>query len=327
MKKMISLLLVLIFALGMMSACQKSGDNSTVATVGSEVITAGEMEYAIGVVKNSLTTGMEGQTLDDFWNTLIDGVDPEDYVRDNATELLVNMTLLAHAATEAGVVVTEAEVEEYFAENQETMDGLIAQYGVSVDTLKAVYRKQMLYSKYGEAFLATDERFTPSDETLKQYFQDNFYKAQHILVMTVDANTNEPFSQEEKDAARAKIDSILASIKDGADFEALMKEHTEDPGVEQYPGGYVFAEGEMVPEFYEGTVALAENGISEVIESSYGYHIIKRLPLDLEADFTENRYKAQSVYVYEVEGQLIEELKKNVEVSLKDAEIKEIPVK
>ena len=320
-------MLVLILALGMMSGCQSTGENTNVATVGKEVITAGEMEYAIGVVKSNLTSGMDGQTLEDFWNTLIDGVDPQDYIRENATELLVNMTLLAHAANDYGITVTDAEVDEYFASNQETMDSLMTQYGVSEDTLKAVYRKQMLYSKYGEAYLTTDERFTPSDETLKQYFADNFYKAQHILKMTVDANTNAPLSQAEKDAARAEIDNILLAIRDGADFAELMEEHTEDPGVEQYPGGYVFAEGEMVPEFYEGTVALAENGVSEVIESSYGYHIIKRLPLDMEADFTENKYKVQSVYVYEVEGQLIEELKNTVDVSLDDAKIKEIPVK
>ncbi len=327
MKKIISVLLVLILVLGMLSGCGGNKDTSKVATIGTETITAGEMEYAIGVVKANLVSGMEGQNLEDFWNTLIDGVDPQDYIRENATELLVNMTLLAHAATEAGIVVTDDEVDSYFSENKETMDGLITQYGVSEDTLKAVYKKQMLYSKYGEAYLATNERFTPNDETLKQYFADNFYKAQHILKMTVDANTNAPLSQAEKDAARAEIDAILASIKGGADFETLMKENTEDPGVEQYPGGYVFAEGEMVPEFYEGTVALAENGVSEVIESSYGYHIIKRLPLDMEADFTENKYKVQSVYVYEVEGQLIDELKNTVDVSVNDAKIKAIPVK
>lgn len=327
MKKMISLLLVLLLALSMMSGCKNTGDNATVATVGTEVITTGEMEYAIGVVKSSLTAEMEGQTLDDFWNTLIDGVDPQDYIRESATELLVNMSLFAHAATENGITVTDEEVDEYFASNTETMDELKTQYGVSEETLKAVYRKQMLYSKYGEAFLATDEKYAPSDETLKQYFADNFYKAQHILKLTTDSNTNAPFSPEEKEAARAEIDAILASVKAGADFEALMNEKTDDPGIAQYPGGYVFAEGEMVPEFYEGTVALEENGVSEVIESSYGYHIIKRLPLDMEADFEENRYKVQSVYVYEVEGQMLEELKAQVEVSLDDAKIKAIIVK
>ena len=320
-------MLVLVFALGMMSGCQNTGDKTNVATVGSETITAGEMEYAIGVVKSNLTSGMEGQTLDDFWNTLIDGVDPEDYIRENATELLVNMTLFAHAATEKGITVSDDEVNEYFASNPETVNELMTLYGVTEDTLKAVYRKQMLYSKYGEAYLATDEAFTPSDETLKQYFADNFYKAQHILKLTVDSNTNAPFSAEEKETARAEIDAILASIKNGADFETLMNEKTDDPGVAQYPGGYVFTEGEMVPEFYEGTVALAENGISEVIESSYGYHIIKRLPLDLEADFEENRYNVQSAYVYEVEGQLLEEMKNTVDVSLNDAKIKAITVK
>ena len=49
-----------------------------------------------------------------------------------------------------------------------------------------------------------------------------------------------------------------------------------------YTTGYYFGAGEMVEEFENATKALEENGISEIVETSYGYHIIKRLPLDDE---------------------------------------------
>lgn len=327
MKKILSVLLVFILVLGMMSGCAKSDGTTPVIHVGDEVITDGEMKYAISVVRESMISGKEGQALEDFWNTLIDGVDPEDYIRENAMSLLVDMSLMAQAAKENGVDVTDEEVDAYFAENQESLAGVMEQYNVDETTLKAVYRKQMLYNKFGETVLAQDERFTPSDEVLKEYFVSNFYKAQHILKLTVDSQTNAPLSQEDRDLARAEIDAVLAAVKGGADFEEMMLAHTEDPGVEQSPEGYVFAEGEMVPEFYEGTVALPENGISEVIESSYGYHIIKRLPLDVDADFEVNKYKVQSVFVYAAEEELLEELKTNVKISQDDAKIKAIPVK
>ncbi len=330
MKKILSLLLVCLLALGMMSGCQQNNataDTAKIASVGDAVITVGEMKYAVGVVKSSLTMGMEGQALEDFWNTLIDGVDPEDYVRDNAIDLLVDMAIFAQAAKEYGISVTDDEINQYFDQNKETITSIMEQFGVTEDTLKEIYRKQLLYDKYGQTVLAADERFTPSEEVLKDYFAKNFYKAQHILKMTVDANTNAPFTQEEKDAARTEIDTILLAIHDGADFEDMMLEHTEDPGVEQSPEGYVFTEGEMVPEFYEGTVALLEGQVSDVIESSYGYHIIKRLPLDAEADFQANAYKVQTAYVYAMEEQLLEELKATYEISIDDAKLKEIPVK
>lgn len=55
--------------------------------------------------------------------------------------------------------------------------------------------------------------------------------------------------------------------------------------MESSPDGYVFTEGEMVDAFYQGTKALEVGGISDPIKSSYGWHIIQRLPLRDE-DFT-----------------------------------------
>ena len=55
--------------------------------------------------------------------------------------------------------------------------------------------------------------------------------------------------------------------------------------MESSPDGYVFTEGEMVDEFYQGTKALEVGGVSDPIKSSYGWHIIQRLPLRDE-DFT-----------------------------------------
>ena len=49
-----------------------------------------------------------------------------------------------------------------------------------------------------------------------------------------------------------------------------------------YTAGYYFGEGEMVEPFENATKALEENGISELVETTYGYHIIKRLPLNDE---------------------------------------------
>lgn len=330
MKKILSLLLVCLLALGMMSGCQQNNtaaDTAKIASVGDAVITVGEMKYAVGVVKSSLTVGKEGQALEDFWNTLIDGVDPEDYIRDNAIDLLVDMAVFAQVAKEHGISVTDDEINQYFDQNKETITNITEQFGVTEDTLKEIYRKQLLYDKYGQTVLAADERFNPSEEVLKDYFAKNFYKAQHILKMTVDSATNAPLTQAEKDAARAEIDAILLAIRDGADFEEMMLTHTEDPGVEQSPQGYVFTEGEMVPEFYEGTIALSEGQVSDVIESSYGYHIIKRLPLDAEAEFQTNAYNVQTAYVYAMEEQLLEELKTTYEISIDDAKLKEIPVK
>lgn len=327
MKKLISVLLTVILCLGVFAGCGTVDDNQTVAKVGDEVITVGELKYAIEVVKAQSVGQLQGDDVEEFWTTEKDGKDAETYIREKGMELLMNIAVMAQAAKDEGITVTSSEVDEYYTQNKDSMDQTIEAYKVSQDVLKSILRKQMLYSKYGERVLSASERFNPDEETLKTIFQENFLKAQHILKMTVDSQTGAPLSQEEIDAKRAEIDNLLAQAKGGADFKALMMEHSEDPGKEQSPDGYVFAEGEMVTEFYEGTKALAENGISEVIPSSYGYHIIKRLPLDMETDFQANLNNIQYFNMQIEEEKVVEELKATMTVTQNDARIKAIPVR
>ena len=91
-----------------------------------------------------------------------------------------------------------------------------------------------------------------------------------------------------EDTAIDEIEDILAQLRDYegvnfADFfNDLMIAHSEDPGgLESNPDGYLFQDGDMVPEFHEATVALGIGEFSGIVESEFGYHIIYRLPLDL----------------------------------------------
>ena len=328
MKKILSLMLAIVLCIGVFSGCGTTSDESqVVATVGEEVITAGELKYAIEVVKMQSVGQLQGEDVEEFWSTEKDGKDAETYIREKALDLLIDIAVMAQAAKDNNLTVTAEEVNEEYKTNQESYKQTLETYGVSEASFKEILRKQMLYSKYGERVLATSERFNPSDEQLKQFFADNFYKAQHILKMTVDQATGEPLAQTDKDAKKAEIDGLLQKAKGGADFKALMAEHSEDPGKEQSPDGYVFTEGEMVPEFYEGTKALEENGISDVIESSYGYHIIKRVPLDLEADFQAYIGNIQTTFMVAEEEKVAAELLANTEVTQDDVKIQAIPVR
>ena len=87
----------------------------------------------------------------------------------------------------------------------------------------------------------------------------------------------------EKEAQAQALAEELQAIQDPEQlvkrFQELKEEYDEDTGKFTYPDGYVFLPGEMVAEFEEGVKALADYGVSQPVKTSYGYHVILRLPL------------------------------------------------
>ena len=99
------------------------------------------------------------------------------------------------------------------------------------------------------------------------------------------ADENASKHTEEKEAA----EKLLKRAQSGEDFDTLIEEYGEDPGMSQSPQGYYLdANGQtpdgssFVTEYTEASKSLEIGEISGLVESSYGYHIIKRLPLDME---------------------------------------------
>lgn len=155
---------------------------------------------------------------------------------------------------------------------------LISQFGFS----EQLYDNFMYFSAAYDALEAhlfgEGGAEAPSEQELIEAFQDSYIGAKHILIMTVDPSTGEPTRTDEEALALAQ--QALDRVNAGEDFDTVMNEMSEDSGLATYPDGYIFAEGEMVTEFYEGAKALAENAVSAPIKSDYGYHVIKRVPVD-----------------------------------------------
>jgi parvulin-like peptidyl-prolyl isomerase len=92
----------------------------------------------------------------------------------------------------------------------------------------------------------------------------------HILILT--QGKTDP----EKAEARKKIDDLLAKVKAGEDFAGLAKQYSEDPGSKDNGGLYEnFPRGQMVKPFDEAAFSVPVGGISGVVETSFGYHIIQ----------------------------------------------------
>jgi len=134
-----------------------------------------------------------------------------------------------------------------------------------------------LFKEYLMKVVAKDVIATEEDQ--KQYYtlyKNKFsfpeqVKARHILL-----KFSHNMSEEEKKKVKEKAESILERLKKGEDFAELATAYSEDPGSAKKGGdlGY-FQKGKMVKPFEEAAFSLKPGQLSGIVETRFGYHIIK----------------------------------------------------
>ena len=193
-----------------------------------------------------------------------------------AQQQLVYLAVCEEQMEAAGLTVEDSEIDEQMSQFEEQMGGADAvdeyleSVGITRDQYRDFMRLNVMVSKLRADYLEKHP------DAAREKFEADYLRCKHVLIKTVDDNNNE---LEDQDALKAKAEEVAQRAKAGEDFDTLIAEYNEDPGMESSPDGYVFTEGEMVDEFYQGTKALEIGGISDPIKSSYGWHIIERLPL------------------------------------------------
>lgn len=191
-------------------------------------------------------------------------------VEQNIINQLITQNLLLQIAAKSNITADEEVVNQQFeAVKQQRPD-------LATDRLKGLIQADFVIQKLLQQEVVS--KVTVTDEETQEFYdgrKDQFnepeqVQASHILVMVKSEAT-----QEEKDAAREKIEAILAQVKAGEDFAELAKEHSDCPSKEKGGDLGFFAQGQMVKPFEDAAFALSDGEISDVVETQYGYHLIK----------------------------------------------------
>ena len=212
------------------------------------------------------------------------------------------MTILGYAESQ-GVVASQETLDAIQAQRDSDKKATVGEEGTEEDFaayLHSLYRSEEAYQRattanylnlqnYTETYGAAAEKV--SEEQALSYLKEQGYlRANHILLSTMDLQTGEALDEAtvaEKEALAQKLVTELQAIQDPEElverFRELKEEYCEDSGKTAYPDGYVFLPGEMLTEFEDGVTALADYGLSQPVKTSYGYHIILRLPLSADA--------------------------------------------
>ena len=275
------------------AASKKYDGSAVVATVNGREVTWKLYYYLLG----SLTSQFINYTMaiPDFSTDVGDGTTLQDALRETLEARMKYYTVPLIEAEARGLTETvNAEVEAQW-------QNVVEQYG-SVDALMEAIESAYLDEPTYRTLLSSNAAFNAimensyglngeklSDEDVLAWANDNDYlRCKHILFLTENDDGTD-MTDEEKAEIRKEAEAALEELRAlESDREALLARFDElmadadDPGMTTFPDGYTVTAGQMVQEFEDGTRALEDYALSDIVESSYGCHIILRLPLDPE---------------------------------------------
>lgn len=240
--------------------------------------------------------------------------DVADTMLDESVSMAVSHSLIRQKAAELGCLLTDAQNAEIRAAMDEAdLPSLVPYWGLTDESAEFIFAMNAYYNNVLEA--ATHE---PSAEELDGYLDSKgVFAVKHILLKTVD-DSNQPLSEDTIAGKKAQAEDVLAQLQEAEDlpalFDELMMTHSED-NPQNNPDGYVFDSNDsLVGGFREAALELEPGGLSGIVETDYGYHIMLRLPL---TDETRASY-AQSFRVDALDA-LIAQWRAEAEITRSDA--------
>jgi peptidyl-prolyl cis-trans isomerase C len=252
------------------TAAAVTSPDDAVARVGSSVITRKELDRAFSVLvaQNRIQPGATPDAVKESQKAALDQL--------IFADLIYQQGMLSPPAD------LDKQVEFKMSQNKAKFgspadfETALKEAGVTEKDLAEISRKDIVISHYIDTKIVPG--ITVTDDETKKFYDDNKaglaeeaqVKASHILI-GVDAAA----TPDVKAKAKEKAEAILKELKGGKDFAAAAKADSTCPSKEQGGDLGFFGRGQMVPAFEQAAFALKPGEISDVVETQFGYHIIK----------------------------------------------------
>jgi peptidyl-prolyl cis-trans isomerase C len=147
--------------------------------------------------------------------------------------------------------------------------------GLTMDQVRETVRKQLVINN----FIETRFKETVSDEETKKFYDQNvekyFKKGERVKASHILVGVDKTATAEEKLKAKEKAEALLKRVQGGEDFAAIAKKESTCSSAARGGDLGIFGKGVMTPIFEKTAFALNKGELSSVVETPFGYHIIK----------------------------------------------------
>lgn len=304
-KKLFALILVLVMALTVFTACGKDEEEESISGLyidGKQVLDSDDVfmtingyevpfdEYRYMYMFLDLNYFSKGDPT--YWESYPDEFA---YLNNVAASYVIEANWGNLLAQEHGITLTEedlATVATYMDEqvaqfaSEEEFEKALVESGMTKDLLRRLLEQEIMCNRvYEELYTKEGAPLAPSDDDIRKALLNDYVRAQHLLISFdhyADLEGYEEYTEEELKAAALELaTNTLELINSGeGNIYDLAQELGDDPGMLKNEEGYFFTYGEMVKEFEDSAFSLEVGEISGLVETTHGYHIIQRLEQD-----------------------------------------------
>lgn len=249
------------------------------AKINDESITRSEFENAVRNLEGRAGAPVPPERRDEVFRQVLDQ--------------LVAFHLLTQESRARKLTVPDAQIDAQLAQLRQQFPtetefaAALKGRGMTIEQIRNDARSnllvsQMMEKEIGSTISIDAKEISDFYEGNRERFkQDETVRASHILIRAPESSDDAT-----KKKARADAEALLAQVRKGAKFDDLARKSSQDPG-SAINGGDLgfFGKGQMVPPFETAAFALKTGAVSQVVESPFGYHVIKvtdrRPPRDL----------------------------------------------
>ncbi len=335
--RLISAVLLTLMLLTLIPSCTSS---SVVMTVGDIKISKDEYIANAMSIKSQFITENDIEETDDLWDQYVDSSytsTVQQYLDSMIQTYIITFKLYSIHFDELGLELDEKTQNEI----DETMNGYLKQYGSREAFEEALKSVGFTYKTFEDQFYSeakkdavimhyfgensTENPVTKDD--LLAYYSEYYTKVKHVFLSTKDKEDND-LSKAEKAKIGKKAQEIYDKAVSGTDFDSLIKEYGEDPGMVTNPDGYVFStEDTSYTRMFHEAAFKMKAGEIKLLQTNLGFHIMKRYPFT-EQDIYEGDNKVSLIenMMSEESAKILEDLKERIGVEYNNALLEELSV-